>query len=39
MNIIMSVMAFDDIITLFDGIERHNIGFWENGRVLCHCTA
>jgi len=32
MNIAMSLMTFDDIITLLDGIEQHNIVFWENGR-------
>ena len=29
----MSLMTFDDIITLLYGIERHNIVFWENGRA------
>jgi len=33
-------MTFDDKITLFDGIQRHNILFWENGRAAvsqCEC--
>jgi hypothetical protein len=29
----MSLITFDDTRTLFDGIERHNIVFWENGRA------
>ena len=29
----MSLMTFDDIITLFEGIQRHNILFGENGRA------